>query len=174
MNFELNKSIELLQRSPQTYKSLFYGMNSNWGYLNEGKDTWSAFDIIGHLIHGEITDWIPRAKIILSKQLKDKTFEPFDMLAHKQICQSKTMENLLEEFEKLRNNNIKELKSWNLSEEELNMTGIHPEQGEVSLKQLISTWAIHDYGHLNQISRVIVKHHTEDVGPFKNFYTLLR
>ena len=149
-------------------------MKSDWAYMNEGKDTWSAFDIIGHLIHGEQTDWIPRAKIILSKDLNHKIFEPFDMLAHREICKDKNIDELLEDFLQIRNSNLQELKSWNLTEDQLQMTAVHPELGEVTLKQLISTWTIHDYGHLNQISRTIVKHHSEDVGPWKKYYKLLQ
>ena len=174
MSFELEKSIELLSRTPQAYKSLFYELKSDWGQINEGEKTWSAFDIIGHLIHGEETDWIPRAEIILSESKSDKMFEPFDRFAQQKSSVGKTMEVLLDDFEKLRINNLKKLSSWRLTKKELTKTGIHPELGEVSLKQLIATWTIHDLGHLNQISRVIVKHYSKEVGPWAEYSRILR
>lgn len=174
MNFNLKKSIELLERIPEAYKVLFYGLDSNWATINEGENTWSAFDIVGHLIHGELTDWIPRAKIILSENEKNKTFEPFDRFAQEKSSKGKTIEELIDEFEKFRKLNLEELNSWNLTEEDLDKTGIHPELGEVTLKQLISTWTIHDIAHLNQISRVIVKDYAEDVGPWAEYLRILR
>ena len=157
MNFDLLKSIELLERTPQVYKSLFYRSTSDWTTINEGLNTWSAFDIVGHLIHGELTDWIPRAEIILSEDRSDKTFEPYDRFAQEKNSKGKTIDFLLEQFEELREFNLVKLKSWNLSATDLLKKGIHPELGEVTLKQLITTWTIHGIGHLNQISRVIVK-----------------
>lgn len=172
MNFNLEKSIELLERSPKTYKALFYDLNHNWATVNEGENTWCAHDIIGHLIHGENTDWIPRAKIILGKQ-KDKTFEPYDRFAQSKLYASQSINELLNTFEALRNANIEELKLLNLTEIELNQEGIHPDLGPVTLKELISTWTIHDMVHLNQISRVIVKHYSKDIGPWSKYVRLL-
>ncbi|GAA4279385.1 DinB family protein [Aquimarina mytili] len=172
MNFELNKSIEILERTPKVYSALFYNANYDWDKINEGIGTWSAYNIVGHLIHGEKTDWIPRAEIILGDN-QNKTFEPYDRFAQEQLYSSRTMDELLSEFETLRNQNIKKLHSWNLSESDLNKEGIHPDLGSVTLRQLISTWTIHDIAHLNQISRVIVKHYAEDIGPWKKYTTLL-
>ncbi|GGD14965.1 DinB family protein [Hyunsoonleella pacifica] len=171
MNFDLKKSIELLERSPKTYETLFCNLNYNWNRINEGQNTWSAYSIIGHLIHGEKTDWIPRAKIILNQG--DKNFEPYDRFAQEKLYSTQTFEELITEFKILRINNVEELKSWNLTEQDLNKEGIHPDLGIVTLKQLISTWTIHDIIHLNQISRVIVKHYGEDIGPWKKYVRLL-
>lgn len=172
MNFDLTKSIELLERTPKAYKALFYGLTSDWGTINEGENTWSAYNIIGHLIHGEKTDWIPRAKIILSDRA-DKTFEPYDRFAQERLYSHQTMDALLDEFERLRLQNLEELKSWSLTEKELRKIGIHPALGEVTLRQHLATWTIHDMAHLYQVSRVIVKHYGEDMGPWAQYTRIL-
>ncbi len=172
MNFNLNKSIELLKRTPEVYLALLQNTNYDWDTINEGIGTWSGYNIIGHLIHGEKTDWIPRAELILSDN-DYKTFEPYDRFAQEKLYSSQTTEELLKEFSLFRSQNIEKLVSWNLSESDLNKKGIHPDLGIVTLRQLIATWTIHDMAHLNQISRVIVKHYTEDVGPWKKYIKLL-
>ena len=172
MNFDLNKSIELLERTPRVYKSLFYGLSSDWGSIDEGENTWNAYNIIGHLIYGEQTDWIPRARIILS-DTKDKTFEPYDRFAQDKLFKGVAIDTLLDEFEVIRLKNIEELKSWNLTAQDLDKEGIHPDLGSVTLRELIATWTIHDLGHLNQISRVIVKHYGNDVGPWAKYSRIL-
>jgi len=171
MNFDLKKSMELLKRFPDTYESLFSNFNSDWNKINEGQNTWSAYNIIGHLIHGEKTDWIPKAEIILNKD--DKNFEPYDRFAQEKLYSTQTFEELIDEYKRLRVLNVNKLKSWNLTEKDLNKEGIHPDLGIVTLKELISTWTIHDMIHLNQISRVIVKHYEEDIGPWKKYVRLL-
>lgn len=172
MNFDLNISIEILDRTPGVYTSLFANSAYNLDKINEGIGTWSGYNIIGHLIHGEKTDWIPRAEIILSDS-ENKTFEPYDRFAQEKLYSSQTVEELLEEFKTLRSQNITKLKSWNLQEPDLEKQGIHPDLGLVTLRQLISTWTIHDMAHLNQVSRSIVKHYSKDVGPWKKYTRLL-
>ena len=174
MNFNLDKSIQLLQRTPTVLKSLFYQLEHEWTTVNEGPETWSAYDIVGHLIHGEQTDWIPRAKIILDESISDKTFEPFDRFAQKELSKGKTMEDLLEEFSSLRNSTLAELKSWNLTQDKLDKKGMHPELGEVTLRQLLATWTVHDLAHINQMSRVMAKHYANDVGPWKKYIRILK
>ncbi len=173
MNFDLNKSIELLTRTPLVYKTLLFDLQSDWDAINEGPETWSAFDIIGHLIHGEKTDWIPRAELILNSD-STPTFKPFDRFAQKELSQNKTTEELLLEFQELRTNNLNTLQSWKLTSQDLVKQGIHPELGIITLKELISTWTIHDLGHLNQLSRVLIKHYKTDVGPWKQYSKLLK
>ncbi|WP_431127049.1 DinB family protein [Flagellimonas flava] len=173
MNFELNKSIKILERTPAVLKALFYELDADWATINEGPRTWSAYDIVGHLIHGEQTDWIPRAEIILSDG-PDRTFAPFDRFAQEKLSQGKTMEDLLEEFASLRESSLNQLKSWNLSEEDLDKTGVHPDLGEVTLSQLLSTWTVHDLAHINQFSRAMVKHYAKDVGPWKKYIRILK
>ena len=173
MNFSLVKSISILERAPSVYYELLNGLENDWVYANEGKESWSAFDIIGHLILGEMTDWIPRCRIMLS-EVADKSFIPFDMFGHQDVCKGKNLEELLLTFSELRKKNIQELRSWNLSEEDFRKTGIHPEFGEITLKQHLATWVIHDLSHLNQISRVMVKHYQHDVGPWTKYFSILR
>lgn len=172
MNFNLEKSIELLERTPKAYEVLLGDLSSDLGTINEGDATWSAYDILGHLIHGEKTDWIPRSEIILGND-KDKEFEPYDRFAQEKLYATQTIEELLEEFKRLRTKNIYEIKSWDLTQQDLDKKGIHPDLGEVTLRQLISTWTIHDMIHLNQLSRVIIKHYANDIGPWKNYVSLL-
>ena len=173
MHFDLDKTIKILERTPAVFKALFYELDANWATINEGPRTWSAYDILGHLIHGEQTDWIPRAEIILCDGY-NKTFEPFDRFAQEKLSQGKTMEDLLEEFASLRESSLNQLKSWKLSEEDLDKKGVHPDLGEVSLKQLLATWTVHDLAHINQMSRAMVKHYANDVGPWKNYIKILK
>ncbi|MCI4668889.1 MAG: DinB family protein [Bacteroidia bacterium] len=174
MNFDLNKSIALLERTPKAMRSLFYDLPFDWNHINEGPNTWSVFDIMGHLIHGELTDWIPRARIILSEEIQDKTFVPFDRFAQEKTSVGKSIQQLIDEFESLRIQNIDTMKSWKLGDKELELKGIHPDLGEVNLRQLIASWTVHDMSHLYQISRVFVKHYGEDVGPWSNYIRILK
>ncbi|SHG57814.1 DinB family protein [Flagellimonas flava] len=172
-NFNLEKSIQILERTPAVLKALFYNLGEDWITVNEGPQTWSAYDILGHLIHGENTDWIPRAKIILGDGA-DKTFEPFDRFAQKELSKGKSMEQLLDEFAQLRESSVQILKSWSLSQEDLAKKGNHPELGAVTLGQLLATWTIHDLAHLNQVSRVMVKHYADSVGLWRQYISLLK
>jgi hypothetical protein len=172
MNFNLDKSIEILRRTPEVYIALLGNVEHNWDRINEGPDTWNAHNIIGHLIHGEVTDWIPRAEIILSDR-EDKRFEPYDRFAQDRLYSSQTTDELLAMFKNLRAQNIQKLQSWNLSSSDLDQVGIHPDLGTVTLRQLISTWTVHDLNHINQLSRVMVKHYAADIGPWIKYNKLL-
>ncbi|GAA4272939.1 DinB family protein [Aquimarina gracilis] len=173
MVFDINKSIEILQRTPLILESLLQGISKEWVENNEGENTWSAYDIVGHLIHGEKTDWIPRAKVILSKA-ENKTFDPFDRFAQMNKDQERTIEELLKEFKEIRSKNIEELKSFQINETKLSKKGIHPELGEVNLKELLSTWVVHDLGHISQISRVMAKQFKSEVGPWSAYLGILK
>lgn len=173
MKFNLNESIEILSRTPLVFRQLLSGLSKEWINNNEGRDTWSPYDIIGHLIHGEKTDWIPRAKIILSEQT-NKTFEPFDRFAQFENSQGKSLEELLIAFETLRKANIEALKAMQLTDELLDQTGIHPDLGEATLRQLLATWTIHDLSHINQMTRVMMQNYKEEVGPWKAYISLLK
>ncbi len=172
MNFDLNKSIELLDRTPDLFLALFNNIKHNWDRIDEGPKTWSGYNILGHLIHGEKTDWIPRAIIILGNET-NKTFEPYDRFAQDKLYSSQSTDMLLNEFRTLRTQNVEKLKSWDLSKNDLEKTGVHPDLGIVTLKQLLSTWTIHDMAHVNQVSRVMVKYYADDVGPWKKYIKLL-
>lgn len=172
MEFDLNKSIEILERTPTVIETLLSDLSSSWIKNNEGKLTWSPYDILGHLIYGEKTDWMVRAKIILSK-FDNKTFEPFDRFAQLREKQDKKIAELLDEFKELRKSNLKELRSLNLTTTDFELKGIHPELGEVTLGQLISTWVVHDLGHIAQISRVMAKQYKNMVGPWQAYLGIL-
>ena len=173
MDFSLDKSIELLERTPLVYESLFRDTQSAFDAVNEGAQTWNAHNIIGHLIYGEITDWIPRAQLILDQNIQHKTFSPYDRFAQDRLFHSQSTNQLLDEYKSRRFENIQTLKSWKLTDEQLLWTGIHPDLGIVTLKELISTWTIHDLVHINQISRVLVKHYQSDIGPWIKYVGFL-
>lgn len=172
MTFNIDKSIEVLEQTPNILQQFLSNLSDEWIFCNEGEDTWSAFDIIGHLIHGEKTDWIQRLNIVLS-DTEDKTFEPFDRFAQFENSKGKSLFDLLEEFTELRKNNLDYLKSLNLSEENFNLKAVHPELGEVTLKQLLATWVTHDLGHIAQIARVMAKQYKDQVGPWEKYIPIL-
>lgn len=171
MEFDLKKSIEILSRTPPALEVLLDGINEEWTHNNEGDNTWSPFDILGHLIHGEKTDWIPRMNVILAGETN--TFESFDRFAQFDASKGKTVRQLLTEFKKLRAENITILESKKLTINLLDKKGIHPAFGEVTLKQLLSTWVAHDLGHIAQVARVMAKQYTNEVGPWKEYLPIL-
>jgi uncharacterized damage-inducible protein DinB len=171
--FQLEKAFEILQQTPSTLKSLLENLSDEWIYANDGENTWTPFDIVGHYIHAEETDWIPRAEIILA-QGENPTFEPFDRFAHLELSKGKTLFELLDTFAERRKQSLQTLKSWNLTDEQLQLKGIHPELGEVNLEQLLSTWVVHDLTHIRQISIVLAKQFAENVGPWKEYLSILK
>lgn len=172
MHFDLDDGIAILERTPATFGALLTGLSDAWLSTNEGPETFSAFDNLGHLIHGERTDWIPRARIILAEGA-NRTFEPYDRFAQARESQGKTVTTLLSEFAALRAQNIATLRSWNLSERELRLEGAHPSLGPVTLRQLLATWVAHDLGHLAQSARVMAKRHRDAVGPWRAYLPIL-
>ncbi|MBK1898039.1 DinB family protein [Chryseobacterium paridis] len=172
MLFNLNKAIEILERTPDTLTSMLDGLSDEWINNNEGEETWSPFDVIGHLIHGEKTDWLVRTELILSDKT-DKKFPEFDRFAQFEESKGKTLSQMLNEFKILRKNNLEVLQSKNITVEDLNKTGVHPTFGDVTLKQHLSTWVAHDLGHIAQISRIMAKQYRDDVGPWRAFLPIL-
>ncbi|QHI34812.1 hypothetical protein IMCC3317_01560 [Kordia antarctica] len=172
MNFELNNSIEILERTPLILESFLSNLSSNWIKNNEGENTWSPYDIIGHLIYGEKTDWIVRAKIIVS-QSENKTFESFDRFAQFKENQNLQISDLIAKFKDLRKSNLQELKSLHITSDKLALKATHPELGEITLQQLISAWVVHDLGHIAQISRVMAKQYDSNVGSWKAYLGIL-
>lgn len=172
MQFELTRALEVLERTPRTFRSLLEGLPEAWTTPNEGPDTFSAFDNIGHLVHGERTDWIPRARIILA-QGPNRTFEPFDRFAQYRESRGRSTAQLLDEFERLRAENLATLREWRLSERELALEGEHPSLGTVTLRQLLSAWVAHDLGHVAQTARVLAKQYREAVGPWREYLPVL-
>ncbi len=173
MDFQITQIIEILSQTPTTIKSLLGNLSDEWIFASEGENDWSPFDIIGHYIHGEETDWIPRAEIILA-QGENKKFEPFDRFAQIELSKDKTISYLLETFADLRRKNIEILKSWKLTEKQLKLKGTHPELGEVTIEQLLATWAVHDLTHIRQIVTILAKQQTTNVGAWKAYLSILQ
>ncbi len=171
MQFSLEDTISILKRTPVTVRNILEGLPDEWTHQNEGPETWSPFDVVGHLIHGEKTDWIPRTKIILFEE--DKHFTPYDRFAQFKESVGKTMDDLLDEFERRREENLRELIQLDLKDDDFNKTGIHPEFGDVTLRQLLAAWAVHDLGHIVQINRVLAKQYKEEAGPWPKYLAVL-
>ena len=172
MTFDLLKSYEVWERTPFVLRALLHGLGNDWIKQNEGPDTFSPFDVVGHLIHGEKTDWPSRIHLILKKGTTSP-FVPYDRFAMYQESAGKTLDQLLDEFENLRMTNIKWVRSLNLSDTDLNKKGLHPRLGEVTLRQLLSTWVIHDLTHLSQITRVMAKQYKEEMGPWLEYFRIM-
>ncbi len=172
MNYSLEKSYDVLERTPTVLKALLEGLHDDWTLNNEGPDTFSPYDVIGHLIHGEKTDWPDRIKMILEHG-PSKTFVPYDRFAMFEESKGKGLSQLLDEFEKLRKKNMEWFRSLQLSEADLDKKGLHPQFGEVTLWQLLSTWVVHDLTHMAQITRVMAKQYKEAVGPWAEFFRVL-
>lgn len=172
MKFSLNKSLEILENTPFVLSALLNNLSEEWTSTNEGSNTWTAKEVVAHLIVCEETDWLPRAKIILSNH-QDKTFTPIDMVAHFEIAKNKPLKDLISDFKRLRENGINEIKAFSLQETDLKKTAIHPKLGEVNLQQLIATWVTHDLTHIAQISRIMAKQNKENVGAFVTFLNIL-
>ncbi len=172
MKYNIDKAIEILERTPKILKEFLSQLSDDWIFCNEGDQTWSAFDILGHLIHGEKTDWITRLHIILNNS-DNKIFEPFDRFAQFEKSKDKSLLDLLNEFMTLRNTNLTHLKSLSLTENQLSLKGIHPELGAVTLSQLLATWVAHDLGHIAQIARVMAKQYKTEVGPWGAYLPIL-
>lgn len=173
MHFSLEKSLELLERTPDVLIRLTEGLSPEWTLTNEGPDTWSVFDVVGHLIHGEKTDWVPRAEIILSDK-HDKTFPPFDRFAQAELSKGKNLTQLLHDFKIARTDSLHQLKALKITAADLSKTGVHPSLGEVTLAQLLSTWVVHDLDHISQIARVMAKQYQSKTGPWIAYLKILR
>jgi hypothetical protein len=172
MEFQLKHAVEILEQTPQTLHSLMGGLSGAWILTNEGPDTWSPFDVVGHLIHGEETDWIPRAKIILEHG-EARTFTPFDRFAFIEKSKGKTLHELLETFARLRKENLRVLQELKLEPPQFELKGTHPEFGPVTLGQLLATWVVHDLGHIEQIVRTMASQYRDNVGPWKAYLSIL-
>ena len=169
--YTVNDSIAILERTPASLRALLSGLPDVWIYATEGESSWSPYDIIGHLIHGERTDWIPRARHILSQS--PDPFEPFDRFAQFTDSKGKSLGELLDTFEVLRNENISALKALHLREDDLKLKGTHPALGSVNLRQLLATWTVHDLNHIVQISRTMAKLYKEETGPWSAYLSIL-
>ena len=172
MHYSLEKSYEILERTPAVLKTLLENLSDEWVMSNEGPDTFSPYDVIGHLLHGEKTDWTARTKMILESGTS-KTFVSWDRFAMYEESRGKTLSELLDEFEIARKENLEWLKSLNLKITDLDKKGMHPKLGEVTLRNLLSTWVVHGLTHIAQITRVMAKQYKEDMGPWPEFFRIL-
>ncbi len=176
--FNLDETIAVLSRTPATLDALLRGLPNIWvrsneGHTKDGEDTWSPFDIVGHLIVGERTDWVPRARVILEHG-EARAFDPFDRLAQLKESQDKSLEQRLDEFARLRRENLAALEALNLQLEDFARRGTHPALGVVTLSQLLATWAVHDLTHLHQLSRVMAHQYRDVVGPWSAYLGVLK
>lgn len=171
MKYKLDEAIAILERTPRSIEALLSGLSDNWIRTNEGEDTWSPFDVVGHLIHGEKTDWIPRLEAVLGERKKE--FEPFDRFAQFEESKGKPMQVLLQEFKHRRAINLEVLRSKQIAQSDFEKTGVHPDFGEVTLSQLLATWVAHDLSHISQIARVMAFQYKEEVGPWKDYLRIL-
>jgi PAS domain-containing protein len=172
MEFILDDAIRILRRTPETLRALLAALPDQWARCDEGPDTWSPFDVLGHLIHGEKTDWVPRALSILEYG-ESQVFEPFDRFAQFGDSRGKSLGTLLDEFTALRIKNVETIEALHLTDDELERTGLHPDFGRVTLAQLLATWAVHDLGHIVQISRTMARQYDAQVGPWKKYLRVL-
>jgi hypothetical protein len=172
MKYGLEKSCQILDRTPSVLKALLSNLDDGWVMNNEGPETFSPYDVIGHLIHGEKTDWTVRTKMILEFG-NTQTFVPWDRFAQYEESKGKSLEQLLDEFETIRKDNMTWFKSLKLSEKDLDKKGMHPKLGEVTLRNLLATWVVHDLTHIAQITRVMAKQYREEMGPWSEFFRIL-
>jgi hypothetical protein len=168
----MDEAMALLSRTPGTLDMLLRDLPDGWIAAHEGGETWSPFDVIGHLIHGEHTDWIPRAKMILEHG-DARPFEKFDRFAQFEGSKGRTLASLLDEFATLRRQNLRELESLRLTDTQLDRRGRHPELGIVTLRQLLATWVAHDLDHVVQISRAIARQYSDEVGPWRAYLRII-
>lgn len=172
MKYSIDGSLAILGRTPSVLKTLLKGLGDGWIMNNEGPETFSPYDVVGHLIHGEKTDWAARAKIILEFGLS-KPFVPWDRFAQYEESKGKTLDQLLNEFDAVRKDNLVWLRSLNLTETDLDKKGMHPKLGEVTLRNLLATWVVHDLTHIAQITRVMAKQYKDEMGPWPEFFRIL-
>lgn len=172
MKFSIDASYQILERTPGVLRSLLQGVNDSWVMNNEGPDTFSPYDVVGHLLHGEKTDWTIRIRRLLDHGTA-MPFEPYDRFAQFEESKGKDLLQLMNEFEQLRKENLVWLKSVKLNEDDLDKKGMHPSLGEVTLRNLLATWVVHDLTHIAQITRVMAKQYKEEMGPWPEFFRIL-
>lgn len=170
--FAVDEAIAILSRTPSTLDALLRGLPESWITAHEGGETWSPFDVIGHLIHGEQTDWMPRARIILEHG-ESRAFDKFDRFAQFEDSRGRTLPSLLDEFAAARSESVRSLAALQLSEADLDRRGTHPELGGVTLRQLLATWVAHDLDHIVQVARVLARQYADEVGPWRAYLRVI-
>ena len=172
MEYSLTQATAILERTPAVLAAALDGLSDEWLHAREGPDTFSPFDVVGHLVHGERTDWIPRVRLILERG-ESVAFEPFDRFAMRRISAGRTIGELLDELATLRRSNLQVLAGCSLAPSDLDRRGRHPELGAVTLRQLLSTWVVHDLSHVAQVARVLAKQYSTEVGPWVAYHPIL-
>ncbi len=172
MAFELETALDVLRRTPATLRCWLSGLSTELLAADEGPDTFSPHDVLGHLVQGEEEDWLARARIVLEAG-EERAFDPFDRFAFRERYAGRTTAELLDRFEGLRGENLEALRALSVSPTDLDRRGRHPELGPVTLRELLATWVVHDLSHLAQIARVLAKHHAADVGPWRAYLPIL-
>jgi hypothetical protein len=168
----MDEAVEILSRTPSMLDAQLRGLPDGWVTAHEGGQTWSPFDVVGHLIHGDQTDWIPRARMILEEG-ESRAFEKFDRFAQFDASRNRTLASLLDEFAALRRDNLRQLAALHLTDADLDRRGRHPELGVVTMRQLLSTWVAHDLDHLVQIARVLARQYSDEVGPWRAYLRII-
>ena len=172
MKYSLERSYEILDRTPAVLQALLAGLPDDWVMPNEGPETFSPYDVIGHLVHGEKTDWVVRAKMILEFG-NTQTFVKWNRFAQYEESKGKSLQQLLDEFAAMRKENMLWFKALNLTEDDLDRKGMHPVLGDVTLRHLLATWVVHDLTHIAQITRVMAKQYKSEMGPWPQFFRIL-
>ncbi len=172
MDYQYDQALAILRRTPATLSALLHGLPEEWTRAAEGPDTWSAYDVVGHLLHGEETDWIERAQIILEHG-ESHPFESFDRTAMFEKYKGYSLDQLLTTFEQARAMNLAALDELHITPEQLALTGAHPALGKVMLSQLLATWVVHDLNHIGQIVEVMARQYSEAVGPWRAYLAIL-
>ena len=170
--FVMDEAVAILERTPAALDALLRGLPDGWIAAHEGGETWSPFDVIGHLIHGERTDWMQRIRIVLQHG-EARAFDKFDRFAQFADAKGRTLGSLLNELATLRKENLRELAALRLTDADLDRRGRHPELGVVTLRQLLATWVAHDLDHVVQISRVMARQYSEEVGPWRAYLRII-
>ena len=173
MRFDLDKATEILRQTPYTLQRMLDGLSDEWTASSEDKENWAPYDVVGHLIHGEETDWIPRAEIVLGQE-PNRTFDKYDRLAQFEKSRGNPLGDLLTEFAHLRSVNLERLAGWQLTDEQLQLTATHPALGEVTLEQLLAAWVVHDLNHIRQIATCMARKYETAVGPWKQYLSILQ
>jgi len=173
MTFDLPQSLDILGRTPAVLSNLLRGTDASWHTANEGPGTWSPYDIVGHLIHADETDWIPRARMILEHG-DARPFEPFDRFGQLARFADQPLGQLLDRFAEVRRASLETVRGWHLTDAQLALPGRHPELGPVRLQELLATWVVHDFNHLAQISRVMARQYSEEVGVWRAYLSILK
>jgi hypothetical protein len=170
--FLIPEASAILTRTPAVLDALLRGLPDGWIAAHEGGETWSPFDVMGHLIHGERTDWMPRARTILEHG-EARAFDTFDRFAQFAASEGRTLPSLLGEFATLRQGNVRDLEALRLTDADLDRRGRHPQLGAVTLRQLLSTWVAHDLDHVAQISRALARQYSDEVGPWRAYLRII-